>query len=170
MVDDSLGKQLQLLSESRSYRNKLLIVVRVAASRQERPVIDIATLLGAILLIEMHQRPGVIRAFEWIVSLLVPKQIRKPITRGPLQIADGPWNTEAAIRRAAEALVPAVSDSVTEQQALHSAAARWNGKAVRQPCSMYGYGEVLRDAYVIANLAQTDTVRDSQVMPATSLI
>lgn len=160
MIDDSLRRELQLLSESRSYRNKLPIVVRVAASWQEQPVVDIATLLSAILLIEMHQRPGLIRGVEWIMSLLVPKRIRRPITRGPLQIADGPWNTEAAFRCAAETLLPAVSDAPTEQQALHSAAIRWNGKAVRQPCSMYGYGEVLRDAYVIADRARIVPAHD----------
>jgi hypothetical protein len=160
VIDDSLRRDLQLLAESRSYRNKISVVVRVAASRQEQPVVDIAALLSAILLIEMHQRPGVIRGFEWIVSLLVPKRIRRPITRGPLQIADGPWNTEAAFRRAAETLLPAVADAVSEQQALHSAAIRWNGKAVRQPCSMYGYGEVLRDAYVIADRALIEPAHD----------
>ncbi|WP_373199975.1 hypothetical protein [Mycobacterium marinum] len=165
MVDDSLRKELQLLAESRSYRNNLRIIIRVAAPLQEHPTIDITNLLSAILLIEMHQRPGVIRGFEWIVSIMVPKKIRRPITRGPLQIADGPWNTETAIRCAAQALLAAVSDAPTEQRAIHCAAVRWNGRAVRQPGSTYGYGEVLHDAYLIANRAQTDTVRDCQSMP-----
>jgi hypothetical protein len=118
----------------------------------------------------MHQRPGVIRAAEWVICALVPKSFRKPITRGPLQIANGPWDLEAAIRVAYETLTPAVAGALSEDSAIYSAAAVWNGKAVRQPCSMYGYGEVLRDAYIIADNALTDLMRDPCLYAKTALL
>ncbi|VBA35769.1 hypothetical protein LAUMK13_00884 [Mycobacterium innocens] len=151
MIDEPLRWQLQHLSHSRTYRKRLILVDQRCAPSSERSVVDVPALLAAILLIEMHQRPSVIRAIEWIVSTLVPRCIRRPITRGPLQIADGPWNLEAAIDFAYQTLARSVVGSYSVESAIHSAAAAWNGKAVRQPCSKYGYGEVLCDAYLIAS-------------------
>jgi hypothetical protein len=73
--------------------------------------ISTADLIGGLLLIEMHQRPGFIRAAEWIVSIVVPARIRRPITRGPLQMANGPWNFEKAVATTADALDGVLAES-----------------------------------------------------------
>lgn len=155
MIDDMFRWQLEILANSRSYREKL---AQIKASRLDDASgdagpVDVLALLASILLIEMHQRPAVSRVAEWIVSTAVPRSLRKPITRGPLQIADGPWNLDAAIRAAYSILSTAVAGTPSEEAAIYSAAVVWNGKAVRQPCSAYGYGEVLHVAYDIARLA-----------------
>lgn len=112
--------------------------------------IDLVSLIGAVLLIEMHQRPGLVRAAEWTCSFLIPKFLRRPITRGPLQIADGPWNLHKAVDIAGRVLGSAVRDAPSQRSALHSAAAAWHGAASRQPGARHGYAEVLTDAYQIA--------------------
>lgn len=160
MIDDPFRWQLQHLATSRAYRKKLALI---KANRSHRPqpnvvTVNLPVLLGAILLIEMHQRPGVIRAAEWIISTAVPRFLRRPITRGPLQIADGPWDLESAIRFGNSVLAQAVDGALNEEAAIESAAVAWNGKAVRQPCSAYGYGDVLRCAYVIVGRALADPV------------
>lgn len=158
MVDCTLTWQLDNLSRSRGYRRKLLLVDRLCASPPELNI-NLRSLIGAILLIEMHQRPGAIRAAEWMISGLVPGRLRRPITRGPLQIADGPWNLGAAINIACKTLRPVLTGALNEQSSVNVAAIVWNGKAVRQPCSMYGYGEVLLDAYAIADRSLGDLRR-----------
>jgi hypothetical protein len=167
MIDYPLRWQFELLSRSRTYRKRLLLLDQLDVSWPEL-AINLRALVGAILLIEMHQRPAVIRAAEWVISALVPQSVRRPITRGPLQIADGPWDLGAAIRVAYETLTPAVADALSEDAGIYLAATVWNGKAVRQPCSMYGYGEVLREAYVIANNALTDLGGDPYLCAKTA--
>ncbi|OBG80818.1 hypothetical protein A5699_10090 [Mycobacterium sp. E802] len=142
---------MEHLADSRVYRKKLNTVKATGSKWPERAAISLPALLGAILLIEMHQRPGLIRAAEWIVSTTVPRCLRWPITRGPLQIADGPWDFELAVCTAYSILGQAVAGEDSEAAAITAAAVAWNGKAVRQPCSAYGYGEVLAYTYVIAN-------------------
>lgn len=163
MIDERFRWQFEHLAHSRSYRRKL-VAVNAARPRDrrplERPPLCLPGLLGAILLIEMHQRPGIVRFMEWIVSFTVPRRIRRPITRGPLQLADGPWNLEQAMQNGYAILARAVEGTASEATALQSAAVAWNGKAVRQPCSAYGYGDVLQFAYVIASRALVDQASD----------
>lgn len=153
MVDDSLLSQLRGLSMSKSYKKKLGMISEQPVSFRRYVDIDPVGLLGAILLIEMHQRPGPIRALEWIASLLVPKTLRGSITRGPLQIADGPWRLEDAVARAVRELDLAFSGGESQESAVVCAAVCWNGAATRQPGSQYGYADVLREAYPIAQKA-----------------
>jgi hypothetical protein len=129
--------------------------------------VNLPVLLGAILLVEMHQRPSLIRAAEWVISNAIPRRLRWLITRGPLQIADGPWRFESAVHLAAAILAPLVANASNEKEALDAAATVWNGKAVRQPCSMYGYGEVLCEAYKIASVAVATVDRGHRVLPIT---
>lgn len=161
MIDDPFRWQLEHLARSQRYLRKLLVVNAGKPSLAHAPI-DLGVLLGAILLIEMHQRPAPLRGAEWVVSAVVPKFLRPPITRGPLQIANGPWKFNVAVGLAYGILEQSVAGTDTEAFAVTAAATAWNGKAVRQPCSAYGYGEVLRLAYVIADRALAELARHRQ--------
>lgn len=150
MIDGDLRRQLELIALTRGYRRRLPTITRLP---RHQTVIDMNTLIAAILLIEMNERPTPVRWFEWILSALVPQPVRRPITRGPLQIANGPWNLDSAVKLAHETLLPSVLNATGVETAIDGAAATWNGKSVRQPCSRYGYGEVLAEAYLIAGQA-----------------
>lgn len=127
-------------------------------------MIELAALVSAVLLVEMHQRPGFIRAIEWAASSLIPTCVRR-VTRGPLQIAHGPWNFEAAVVIASDTLNNAVTGANTQYAAFQSAAQVWNGEAEQLPGSRYGYGDVLQDAYVIAMRTISETVADRASVP-----
>jgi len=149
MINRVFLNELQHLSGSTSYRKRLQVVT-ATRFRSSNSHVELASLIGAVLLIEMHQRPGVVRAAEWACSLLIPRILRRPITRGPLQIAEGPWDMREAINVAVQVLGSAVEDARSQREALRCAAVAWNGAASRQPGARYGYAEVLAYAYQIS--------------------
>lgn len=155
LTDDDIASRLGCLSLSRSYQRKLRAILEKELSFDACAKVDASVLIGAILLVEMHERPGPVRAVEWLVSLLVPRAVRSPLTRGPLQIADGPWHFADAIDIAHHVLGIAVRDATTHATAIRHASACWSGAANRQPGSMYGYSEVLRESYLIAHRGLT---------------
>jgi hypothetical protein len=173
VIDQAFMQELEILSRSLSYRRKVSRLIDVVQSPKEALVVDLKALVSAVLLVEMHQRPGFIRAIEWAASSLIPTYVRS-VTRGPLQIAHGPWKFEAALVFASEALNQAVTGADTQHAAFQSAAQVWNGEAEQLPGSRYGYGDVLEDAYVIATRAVSEAIAErrmhfNRLLPATSV-
>lgn len=139
--------ELRNLSQTRSYRRKRALVSTLYPKRADHGYVDVGTVIRSLLLIEMHQRPGWWRAIEWALSVLWPPRLRPSITRGPLQIADGPWRLEDAVTVAASIVSSAVAEATSREEAIHAVAVVWNGAASRQPGSRFGYAQVLDIVY-----------------------
>lgn len=125
-----------------------MAVERICSNGVKVGNIDVPAIISALLLIEMDQRPGWRRMIEWMASIW-PSSVRPAITRGPLQIADGPWSFELATAAAVDIVQTATAGTTSRDDAIHAVAAAWNGAASKQPGSRFGYAEVLRFAYAM---------------------
>lgn len=87
------------------------------------------TILAAILLIEMHERGSLWRAFEWTASWVGQKLgSSRSITRGPLQLRNAPWDFDEAIASAVNLLILGGCSSDISAANLRLVAETWNGR------------------------------------------
>lgn len=107
--------------------------------------------LSALVLVESSARPAWFRSLEWVVfmagrlplvSSVGGERLRR-LSVGPLQIRNGPWSFEQALRVAARRL------AALNELTARSVAVAWHGAWEREPGARVGYEDALEAALQI---------------------
>ena len=100
-------------------------------------------LAATVLILELYNRRRPVRAVEWVVSSVIPPWVRPSITRGPFQIANGPWKLTEAFALCVTLMADSISASSNMVDIYTNAARAWHGAAERQAGGAIGYAEAL---------------------------
>lgn len=120
----------------RSVRRALAVVQREAW--QCTTVEATRRSLVAILVVETHERPALMRAVERVVQV----GGRRGTTCGPLQLRNAPWGLPAAVRIAAERL--GKLDALEGEPDWGSVARCWHGPSSEASSRVLKYADALR--------------------------
>ena len=145
-VREKYAWRLQATSGSPRFRrlcNAIDLVDRAGTPRE-----GWSDVLKSIALIEMTERPRVLRACEWLASRALYRQ--REYTLGPFQLRNAPWNDVAAVRAATDKLADSgLSRSLDSWTNLKALARVWNGSSERANGSSLSYAEALSLARLV---------------------
>ena len=151
-VRERYGWRLQVTSGSPRFRRLCNAIDLV--DRAGTPHGGWSDVLKSIALIEMTERPRVLRACEWLASRAPYR--RREYTLGPFQLRNAPWNDGAAVHVAIEKLAHSgVSRCLDQATNLEALARVWNGSSERANGSSLSYTEALSLAHQVLSTPRT---------------
>lgn len=134
--------QLDRLAESRSYGRRRA-KVRARLGRLPRGE-EWEPTIAAIMLVEMRERGGWRRGAEWLAHSFGVGALRsKPLTLGPLQLANSPWNLGDAAERAVDYLACGDCRPAVTRADWEAVARMWHGASSLQPGQAISYSRAL---------------------------
>lgn len=136
--------RLEDMSQSHTFKR----LVRIIEHRIMRKSLDgdWAVYLSAICLVETSQRPLPVRFVERCLAPIARLWRKgKPITLGPLQLANAPFSFPRAVDGAVCFLLERNFDP-TATNAVHTLALHWNGSNGADAGSSFGYADALSAA------------------------